>query len=106
MSFLSWVVAALVILLPLALAPGWFFYYDITPKACLLFIGAAAALAGVIAYPQKVLANWNSRTGRWFVGLLLALLTVMIAAALMSSYPRLAWMGSNWRRAGVLTEAA
>ena len=42
---MRYLAAALVLLMPLALAPGWSFYYDITPKACLLYVGAAALAA-------------------------------------------------------------
>src|ERR1017187_7358167 len=35
--------AVVMALIPLAIAPGWFFYFDVTPKVVLLLLGTAAA---------------------------------------------------------------
>src|SRR5689334_15473378 len=103
MSFLA---AALVLLAPLALVPGWFFYYDITPKACLLYVGAA--VLGIIGWllADSFQTFRASRGGRWYILLLAAIALITVFAAASSPQPALAWMGSNWRRGGAITELA
>src|SRR5262245_38919927 len=95
-----------IILLPLALAPAWFFYYDITPKACMLWVGAAIILVASLWKLDQVIAAWRTRAARLLAGLFLGLIVVAALAALASPFPHMAWMGSTWRRGGALTEIA
>src|SRR5256885_15592975 len=98
--------AALVLLVPLALAPGWFFYYDITPKACLLYVGAAVLGVGAWLLADSFQTFRASRVGRWYIVLLAAMALMSVFSATCSPQPALAWMGSNWRRGGAISELA
>src|SRR3954470_19785037 len=98
--------AAVVFLLPLALWPGQFYYYDITPKACLLYVGAALLAATAWMLADKLRAAIASTLGRWYIALIAAAAVVAVAAAASSPITQLAWQGSSWRRGGAVTEAA
>jgi O-antigen ligase len=98
--------AAVVFLVPLALAPGLFFYYDITPKVVLLLVGASV-LAVLASLEIDSLHRFRaSRFGRWYTGFALALAALSATAASLSPLAALAWYGSNWRRYGAITEIA
>ncbi len=98
--------AAVVFLVPLALWPGRFFYYDITPKACLLYLGAALLAATAWMAAGRLRTAAGDAWGRWYLGLLFASIGIALAAAAVSPITQLAWQGSNWRRGGAVTEAA
>jgi O-antigen ligase len=108
---MRWVVAAIVFAIPLALAPGLFFYYDVTPKAAAVFTGAALLLLWAAWTPKTSLSFMTSRFGRWNAAVTAAfvLLTVLCAAAspvLSLTGNMLAWNGSNWRRWGAAEQVA
>ena len=98
--------AAIVLLVPLSLAPSWFFYYDITPKACLLYLGAALLAAFAWTSADLIRSAWSSRLARWYLCLTAASAALALLAAMTSPEPQLAWLGSNWRRGGAITEVA
>ena len=62
--------AVVMALIPLAIAPGWFFYFDVTPKVVLLLLGAAAAAvwwaASATCWTPAGLYR-ASRAARWFL---------------------------------------
>jgi O-antigen ligase len=82
-------------LIALLVTPGFFFYFDITPKLIVLL-----ALAGVCsAAPRPA-----RRT--LFTGLMgLAFLSLLLST-LLSPSPELSAFGSNWRRFGAIPQAA
>jgi hypothetical protein len=45
--------AALAGLIALIIAPGWLFYFDITPKAAVLLAGVAVLLGGAVFRPPQ-----------------------------------------------------
>jgi O-antigen ligase len=98
---MAFTAVAVVLLLPLLIAPGVLFYYDITPKVALLMIGAAAGL--VFAW-DSILRFW--KTAKWFCIAVAGSLAIAGVATWMSAERELAWFGSNWRRLGALTEWA
>ena len=91
----------IVALVPLAIAPGLLFFYDVTPKVALLLLGVAAALPWFA--PAKL---WTRREGRWlcivsaFGACSLALSTAVSSRAALSVF------GTNWRRYGLITQLA
>jgi O-antigen ligase len=88
---------ALVIgLVALILAPGFLFYFDVTPKLVVLLAGAAAALL----WPRPM------RAPRLFSALVVAGLASLALSAALSSRPALSLFGTNWRRFGVVEQAA
>src|SRR5215471_1278194 len=82
-------------LMALVLTPGFFFYFDVTPKLVLLFVFCAACAAGFRAAPRSVFS---------FL-VLLSLLSLAVSTAL-SPAPALSAFGTNWRRYGAATQAA
>jgi hypothetical protein len=58
--------ALVVALIPLAIAPGVFFYFDVTPKIVLLLLGTAAA---VVWWAVEGASGFSraSREARWFL---------------------------------------
>jgi O-antigen ligase len=97
---------AITFLSPLALAPHLLFYYDVTPKIVILFAGAAAALILAAFHLDSLRAFCGTKGGMAFFGAALGLLIATAISAAMAVHPALAWNGSNWRRFGVLTQAA
>lgn len=96
------IVAGLTVLTAsLVLAPGLFFYYDITPKIVIVFLGAAAL--AVAASLQRI--RLSGAVAR-YAALAAGMAVVSATAALLSPEPSLAWAGSNWRRLGAVTEIA
>jgi O-antigen ligase len=80
---------AIFALAPLAFAPGWLFYFDVTPKIALIAAGAAAALFAV-------------RPGR----VPLALIAALALSTVFSTHIDLSIGGSNWRRFGLVLHAS
>jgi O-antigen ligase len=92
---MAFVQAAGVGLIALILAPGFFFYFDITPKLIVLLLLAAASGAGL----RPALRSAFS------ILILLALLSLALSTAL-SPMPAISAFGSNWRRFGAVPQAA
>jgi putative inorganic carbon (HCO3(-)) transporter len=93
--------SAILALLPLILAPGLLFYYDITPKIVVLLTGTAVGLLLVL---HKIDAR--SRELRVFGMLLVAQGASLAASTAFSSDAALSFGGSMWRRFGLLTQVA
>jgi O-antigen ligase len=89
--------------LPLAIAPGLLFHYDVSPKTLTLCVAASLASLRVRAIPPEMTALWQKRGGRMLL-LLAALQIFWIAvASAMSTRPRFSLFGSAWRQFGVFT---
>src|SRR4051812_38891594 len=86
--------AVMIGLIAVAIAPGWLFYFDITPKIAILLAGTAAALFT------------RDRPPRWFSLLLLASLVSLAVSTALSDHRDLSLFGTNWRRYGAITQAA
>ena len=83
-------------LVALILAPGWFFYFDITPKLIVLLVGAA--LCAVL---------WRGERPSRVYTLLTVLTAVSLAiSAAVSSSPAFSIFGSTWRRLGLVAQVA
>jgi O-antigen ligase len=90
----------------LALSPGVFFFYDVTPKIVVLLLGCAVVVAGG---PQWIPGLRGLRAH--FAGqVLLAALALQAVSAvlstLLSADRGLSFIGSSWRRLGLLEELA
>jgi len=103
MRFLA---TATVFLLPLAIAPGLFFYHDVTPKAVIVFAAAALGLYLVTRSAENVEQVFQHREGRRYLALCALLILVTLAASALSPNPEPAWGGSNWRRFGAIAQSA
>jgi hypothetical protein len=102
MRILLPVAAALV---PLALLPGYSFYFDITPKIVVLLLITAAALA--LWDGSLVGGLVHGRTpAAWLSVLLVAQIAWLAVATALSRNPALSLNGGNWRRFGFLTYSA
>jgi hypothetical protein len=103
---MRWVAAGIVVAIPLALAPGLFFYYDVTPKAGILLAATAILLLWTAWKPKTSVVFWTSRFGRWNAILTVAFILLTVVAAANSPSVSLAWNGSNWRRWGAVEQIA
>jgi len=92
---------AILALLPLTLAPGLLFYFDITPKIVVLLTGTAIGL--VLARSE---ARARSSGLRIFGVLLMAQGASLALSTAFSSDAALSLGGSTWRRFGVITQVA
>jgi len=83
-------------LVALILAPGLFFYFDVTPKLLVLLAGAAACSA-----------LWRGeRPGRLYTVLTILSIASLGISSALSSRPALSVFGSTWRRYGVVAQIA
>src|ERR1035441_6150391 len=101
--------AVVLALIPLAIAPGWFFYFDVTPKVVLLLLGtAAAALWWAAAATCWTPAGFyrGTRAARWFLLALCGMAVSLVVSTVASVNPALSLGGSNWRYWGLVTQLA
>ncbi|HTM51003.1 MAG TPA: O-antigen ligase family protein [Bryobacteraceae bacterium] len=91
----------IVALVPLLIAPGLLFFYDVTPKVALLLLGVAAALPWTA--PGRLTAR---REGRRLLAVCAAAAGSLILSSVFSSRPDLSVFGTNWRRFGLITQLA
>jgi O-antigen ligase len=101
--------AVVLALIPLAIAPGCFFYFDVTPKTVLLLLGTAAATLWWAAADTCWTAAGlyrASRAARWFLLALCGMAVLLVVSTLASVNPALSLGGSNWRYWGLVTQLA
>ena len=98
--------AVVMALIPLAIAPGWFFYFDVTPKVVLLLLGTAAAAIWWAATGGAAGFYRASRAARWFLLGVCGMAVSLVISTLASVNPALSLGGSNWRYWGLLTQLA
>ena len=96
------VIIALLVLIPLAILPGAFFYFDVTPKTMLLLFGTATALVCCSGRPP-VRQTRELRWLHWLLGMQGVSLTV---STLLSTDRALSLTGSGWRRFGLVVQLA
>jgi tetratricopeptide (TPR) repeat protein len=98
-------VQALVIaLVALILAPGYLFYFDVTPKVVVLLAGTAVSL--VAAAVSGVSIPAKSRPFVVFSILSLLYVGSLALATAISSRPDFSLFGATWRRFGSVIEAS
>ena len=87
--------------MPLAIAPGILFYFDVTPKIVVLLFGTSVALLWFAA------SRGAERRGPRNFAALLALFWLSLAVSTVLSGDRvLSLGGTNWRRLGLVTWTA
>jgi O-antigen ligase len=83
-------------LIALTIAPGYLFYFDVTPKVVVLLVGTAALLAaGAVRGASKS-----------FSTLILLNLASLVVSTALSTRAGLSLMGTNWREFGLVPQAA
>src|ERR1700683_888432 len=98
--------AVVMVLIPLAIAPGWFFYFDVTPKVVLLLLGTAAAAVWWTALGGMAGFYRASRPARWFLLSICGMVVSLAVSTVASVNPALSLGGSNWRYWGLVTQLA
>ena len=93
-------------LIPLAIAPGLLFYFDVTPKIVLLLLGTAAAIVWWAAAGGATGFHRASRQARWLVLAMCGMAASLAASTLASVNPALSLGGSAWRSWGLVTQLA
>ena len=83
-------------LIALTIAPGYLFYFDVTPKVVALLVGTAALLV----------AGAMRGASRTFSALILLNLASLAVSTVLSTQPGLSLMGTNWREFGMVPQAA
>jgi O-antigen ligase len=86
----------IVALAPLIIAPGFLFYFDVTPKVVVLLLGVAATLPWLS--PRREL--------RWLYSLLSIQAASAILSTIFSNRIGISIFGSTWRRFGLITQLA
>jgi O-antigen ligase len=94
--------AAMAGLLPLLIAPGILFHYDITPRIAVLMLIAVIALLRPAA-AEELAALTNRRTGRWLCALAFLQTLWLVISTSVSTRLWFSLLGANWRRMGLLT---
>jgi len=92
--------------IPLAVAPGLLFHYDVSPKTILLMLVACAVLLRAKSIPEEIPALWRRNNGRMFILLAVAQILWMTAATLASTRPWFSLFGSGWRQFGLTATLA
>lgn len=92
---------AAVALVPLIITPGVLFYYDVTPKIAVLFLGAALTL---LLSRIDLGLLWLHRPARWFLGIVALQWIWFALATALSSDRSLSLNGASWRRDGLITQ--
>ncbi|HLI82391.1 MAG TPA: O-antigen ligase family protein [Bryobacteraceae bacterium] len=90
-------VAAIIGMIALAIAPKYWFYFDVTPKVVVLLGGTAIAL---------IAGGGRFRLRSRFSWLLFGSAASLVLSAAFSTNRALSWFGGNWRRFGVVEQSA
>ncbi len=98
--------ALVILLIPLAIAPGWFFYFDVTPKIVVLLLGTAGAVVWWAAKGGARGFYRSSGAARWFVFALCAMAVSLTISTATSVQPVLSLAGSSWRYWGLVVQLA
>src|SRR5689334_12287927 len=89
--------AAIAGLIALIIAPGFLFYFDVTPKLVVLLAGTALVL---------LFSSRGAPVARSFRWLLCAAAVSLVLSSCLSTNPALSWFGTNWRRFGAVEQFA
>jgi O-antigen ligase len=98
--------AFVVALIPLIIAPGLSFYFDVTPKIVLLLLGTAAAAVWWAWKGGLAPLYRASREARWFLWAMCGMAASLIVSTLVSVNRAVSLGGSNWRYWGLITQLA
>jgi O-antigen ligase len=90
-------------ILPLLIAPGLLFHYNVTPRIAALALIAVVFLARPGAVTRELAALLNRASGRWLCGIALGQTLWLAISTSVSTRPWFSLLGTNWRRMGMLT---
>jgi O-antigen ligase len=90
--------------MPLVIAPGLLFFFDVTPKVVILLSVTGICLFFTNANAAGLSALRGCREGRWLIYLLLGQALSILVATIFAPDIRLAVTGSAWRRCGAVAE--
>ncbi len=93
---------AVLVLVPLVILPGVFFYFDVTPKILVLLLGTSVALLS----GARAKTPAQSPHQRWLNRLLALQAASLLISTALSSDQALSLAGSNWRRFGMIVQLA
>ena len=105
-ALLGTTLLTVLVAVPLLIAPGVSFHFDVTPKVVVLLLGAAGGLLAWAGFLSGLRCLWKDPRGRLFALLLVAQLTSLGLSTLLSASPELSLAGSHWRRFGLVTQAS
>ncbi len=100
---MSILLAMLAGVLPLLIAPGILFHYDIVPRVAGLALIVAVALMRTVTVTDGIASLWNRRSGRWLCVISVAQILWLAVCVAFSTRPWFSLLGANWRRMGLLT---
>jgi O-antigen ligase len=100
------ILAAVLGLAPLVIAPHLLFYYDVTPKLVVVLLGTALALPWCALRGNGCRVLLAGRRGRWFCALLGAATLSLVLSTAFAAAPALSIGGTNWRRFGLVAQLA
>jgi O-antigen ligase len=100
---MSFLLPALVVLVPLLITPGVLFHYDSVPKIALTSIAMSLVLLRPWELANDLNRLWRSKAGRWLCLLAVAQIVWSGIATIASSRVAFSLFGSNWRRLGLIT---
>ena len=98
--------ALIIALIPLIIAPGIFFYFDVTPKTFLILAGSATAAVWWAWKGEGAGFYRSSRAARLFVWSVCGMGISLAVSTLFSVRPALSLGGSTWRYWGLVTQLA
>ncbi len=92
--------------LPLVIAPGWFLYFETTPKLGLLLAGLAVALWNAEQLTPGFRILWRSRFGRLFLQIAGIQAVWLFITSVLSQDAAVSFFGTGWRRLGTTEHGA
>lgn len=102
--FLVTSLAAALALSALVLTPDLFFFYDVTPKIAVLLFGCAAVISVAPQWMPDFRRLGAYRGGRALPAAMALQVASVVLATLASTDRNLSFIGSSWRRLGLLEE--
>ena len=105
-ALLGTTLLTVLVAVPLVIAPGVSFHFDVTPQVVVLLLGAAGGLLLWDGFLPGLRCLWRDPRGRLFGLLLFAQLASLGLSTVLSASPELSLAGSHWRRFGLVTQVS
>ena len=91
---------------PLAVTPGLFVGFDVTPKLLILFVAACLSLAAIVEWYPGLAVLTRGRVGMVYVSGVALQAISLILSTVFSQKQALSLAGASWRRYGLVTQLA
>jgi O-antigen ligase len=98
--------ATIAALIPVAMVPRWFLYFDTTPKAAILLIVCGCLLFATSRFDAGLAALVRLRHGRWYLVFAAAQIAFLGLSSSLSADRTVSFYGTGPRRLGALEHAA